>query len=127
ENKVQEAVIGIQTGVYKNVRQAVEALEIPKQAATIRRRLEGNFKPRIDSQVQRQLLTPTQEEVLAEWMKFYGFAGLPLNKKTVAARVKALCRQSPGKNWMGHFLGCHPDCTPGRPSGLDPKRVTAFN
>jgi hypothetical protein len=127
EDKVQLAVLGLQDGTYKNPAQAAQALGIPKKAATIRRRAKGISKPRLKSQIDLQLLTPIQEDILAEWIKFYGFAGLPLSRKTTHAKVKALCGHAPGKDWLFHFLRRHPDCAGGRPSGLDPKRATAFN
>jgi hypothetical protein len=41
---VQEAVIGIQTKLYKNAKEAAEALQIPRQAATIHWRLKRDFQ-----------------------------------------------------------------------------------
>ncbi|KAJ7458478.1 hypothetical protein FB451DRAFT_1182673 [Mycena latifolia] len=90
EDKVQEAVIGIGSGVYKNTRDAAEALQIPQKQATIHRRLTSTAQPRIKSQIRHQYLTPEQERVLAEWVKFYGFAGLPLSRKTIAAKTHRL-------------------------------------
>ncbi|KAJ7756903.1 hypothetical protein B0H14DRAFT_2634961 [Mycena olivaceomarginata] len=74
EDKGQQAVLGLQDGTYKNPAQAAQALGIPKKAATIRRQAKGISKPRLGSQINLQLLTPIQEAVLAEWIKFYGFA-----------------------------------------------------
>jgi hypothetical protein len=127
EDKIQEAVVGIQSKKYKNAREASEDLGIPDQAATIHRRLKGTSKSRIESQVQFQLLSPVKEAALVQWIKFYGFAGLPLSKKVLYAKVKELCGRVPGNHWFDHFLRRHPDCTPGRHSGLDPKRTAAFN
>ncbi|KAF8132695.1 hypothetical protein K438DRAFT_1787841 [Mycena galopus ATCC 62051] len=58
EDKIQDAVVGIQSGRFKNPREAADELGIPKQASTIRRRLNGTSRPRIESQIDRQLLTP---------------------------------------------------------------------
>ncbi|KAJ7462593.1 hypothetical protein FB451DRAFT_1404380 [Mycena latifolia] len=109
ENKVQEVVIGICSGVYKNAHNAAEALQIPQKQATIHRRLTST------------------ERVLAGWVKFYGFAGLPLSRKTIAAKVHKLCGKIPGLHWLDCFLRRHPDCSTGHPLGLDPKRAQAFN
>ncbi|KAJ6489381.1 DDE superfamily endonuclease-domain-containing protein [Mycena vulgaris] len=127
ESKVQEAVTGIGSGLYKNARDAAEALKIPEQQATIHRRLKGTVQTRIDAQARFQRLTPEQEVVLAAWTKFYGFAGIPLSRRTISAKVYSLCGKSPGSHWLDHFLRRHPDCCIGRPSGLDPKRAKAFN
>ncbi|KAJ7853935.1 hypothetical protein B0H14DRAFT_2580116 [Mycena olivaceomarginata] len=62
EEKVQEAVLVIQSKRFKNVREASEHLGIPEQATTIRRRLNGTARPAILSQAERQLLNATQED-----------------------------------------------------------------
>ncbi|KAJ7937828.1 hypothetical protein B0H13DRAFT_80936 [Mycena leptocephala] len=127
EDKIQEAVIGLKTKKYKNVQAAAEDLGVPEQAATIRWRWKGTSKSRIESQSQFQLLSPVKEDVLVQWIKFYGFAGLPLSKKVLHAKVKELCGRVPGNHCFDHFLRRHPDCTPGQHSGLDLKRAVAFN
>ncbi|KAJ7446085.1 hypothetical protein FB451DRAFT_1055306, partial [Mycena latifolia] len=127
EEKVQEAIAGIRLGTYRNARAAAEALQIPQQQATIHRRLKGTVKTRIAAHGAFQRLTPGKERVLVEWVKLYGFAGLPLSRTTIAGKVFELCGQMPGRDWLDCFLRRHPDWSIGRPSGLDPQRAKAFN
>src|SRR5204862_1547002 len=75
----------------------------------------------------QKLLTTVQEDILKKWIKWLGYAGLPLSKRILRLKVKSLCGQTPGKRWIDRFLRRNPDCMLGRPSGLDPKRAQAFN
>src|SRR5947209_8325070 len=77
--------------------------------------------------IHQQLLTLAQEMVLATWIKFLGFIGFPLSKRTIGPKVQALCRQKPSRCWIIRFLSCNPECTLRQPASLDPQHAKAFN
>ncbi|KAJ7623778.1 hypothetical protein FB45DRAFT_1006077 [Roridomyces roridus] len=94
-----------------------------KEATTVWRRAKGKAKPRLHAQSRQQLLTPIQEGVHSEWIKFYRNTGIPLSQQMIRAKVHALCGKTPGSHWVVKFLRWHPDVTLGRPTGLDPQRA----
>jgi hypothetical protein len=45
-----------------------------------------------------------QEKVLVDWCHFLHVTAHPLNWPTIYPKVKALCGQTPGQNWLDKFL-----------------------
>ncbi|KAJ8584219.1 hypothetical protein M405DRAFT_747439 [Rhizopogon salebrosus TDB-379] len=127
EAVIKEAVDGVKSKKYANPRQAAELLGIQNQYHTIWRRLNGKTKPRVKAHMNHQLLNTSQETVLRNWIKWLGFTGIPLTKRTIGLKVEALCGRKPSRRWIYRFLRRNPDCTLGRPAGLDPKRARHFN
>lgn len=127
EALVETAVEGVRNGKWKNAYDAAKALKKPKLRVTIWRSLTGRTSCRIVAHARQQLLKPEQEKVLISYIKFLGGSGFPLSKRTIAPKVAALCGQKPNRDWVYRFLIRHPECTLGRPTGLDPKRAKAFN
>jgi hypothetical protein len=125
ETKLKEAVDGIESGLYKNSRHAGKQLGL--SYSTIWRRLKGKSTGRVDGHAGQQLLTPSQEKVLVNWVKWLGFTGLPLSKRTIAPKLEELCGRRPSRNWVYRFVQRHPDCMLRRPARLDAKRARAFN
>ena len=90
--KLKDAVNGIQNGTYKSSCNAAKQLNL--NHITIWRHLMGKSASWVDSHAGQQLLTPPQEKVLVNWVKWLGFTGL-LSKHTIGLKVEALCGGKP--------------------------------
>lgn len=127
EALIKKAIDGIRDGTYIDCQAAANAIGNPSLRLTIWRRMTGRTKRRRKAHQSQQLLTDIQEEVLINYAKFLSLSGFPLSKRTIAPKVQALCGKRPGRFWVYRFLDRHPECTLGRPTGLDPKRAKCFN
>lgn len=127
EARIQEAVTGVREGQYRSVAHACRELKLVDFYATVNRRYHGRTKPRLNAHTRQQLLNPTQEKVLHNWIKFFGSIGIPLSKRTIRPKVEQLCGRKPSRKWVERFIRRNPDCTLGRGSGLDGQRARQFN
>lgn len=127
ENKIQAAVQDVKTGVYKSAAAAARAYDLGPQYTTIWRRVQGKAKSCCKAHLRQQLLNGSQEKVLVEWIKYLAMTGHPLSKRTIGPKVYALCGKTPSRKWVYRFLRRNPECTLGRPVGLDPARARCFN
>ena len=93
----------------------------------VNQQFHGKTQPRLRAHTLQQLLNPTQEKTLCNWIKFLGMAGIPLLKHMISPKVVALCGQKPVRQWVKRFIWWNPDCTLGCPSKLDTKRAQQFN
>lgn len=82
------------------------------------------------------LLNEAEQSVLVDWIGFLSLAGLPICKRTLRPKVKAImsakgmkvAEASVSDTWIQKFLKKHRDLIKSaRGSGLDPKRAQAFN
>ena len=94
---------------------------------TLNRRFNGRTQAAADAHTHQQLLTPTAEKVLEDWLVFLGETGHGVDKCGLRACVKQMCRIRPSNWWIKLFLLRHPDMVLRKTSGLDPKRAQAFN
>jgi hypothetical protein len=95
---------------------------------TLRNRFKGFHQPANTAHPQRQLLSPSSELALVDWIIFYSITSQPKCKRTIRAMVRHMCGKRPGKNWVYSFLERHHTTIKlGKTSGLDPKRAQAFN
>ena len=95
---------------------------------TLHHRVHGTRQSCTAAHTAQQLLTPTQECVLVEWVIYYSRSGHPLSQQ--AARVKAakiIDGKPPSRKWYQSFLKRHPKLSDSRLQALDPKRARAFN
>ncbi|KIK59516.1 hypothetical protein GYMLUDRAFT_169520, partial [Collybiopsis luxurians FD-317 M1] len=112
--------------IEKRLQQAKEALFIsvdPKYTAskaarqykvpynTLRNRLKG-IQPREKAHEKEMLLSGGEKKAVVDWIRFLGLAGIPICKRTLRPKVKAIMAAK-GLTARG--------------SGLDPKRAQAFN
>lgn len=133
EDKLAQARMAWANGSFKNVKAVAAFYQVPYK--TLLNRLKGieSKKKAHDTQA---LLTPAEKEVLVEWIQYLGLAGMPVNRKTIRPKVKAILKEkgrSINENmvsgsWIRRFLKEFPDALKtSRGSGLDPKRAKAFN
>jgi hypothetical protein len=127
EALVTKAIKGVQNKTYANVMEACRELNILPKYTTVTRQMKTNTLPWTAAHSAAQLLTPTQEAIVVKWIEFLAFAGVPLSKKTIGAKVYALCGRKPSRRWANSFLVRHRSCKLGKPAGLDSKRARAFN
>jgi hypothetical protein len=128
EHKIQNAALAYQAGDYTSVAAAADAFGISASSrVTVWCRIHNKSRSHRSAHMTQQLLNHNQEIVLENWIKWLGVTGIPLSKRTIAPKVQALCGWKASQRWIHRFLGRHPECTLGRPSGLDPKRARAFN
>jgi hypothetical protein len=124
EERMALAIKDVQSGKYSG-RGAAKVYSVPP--STLSDRLNG-VRTCSDAHNDQFLLTEPQEKVLVDWCHFLDLTAHPLNRQTIYPKVKALCGQTPGQNWLDRFLERHKlDLFSGKTSGLDPKRAQAFN
>ncbi|KAJ3979034.1 hypothetical protein F5890DRAFT_1421919 [Lentinula detonsa] len=113
--------------------QAARDFNVPYD--TLRNRLRG-VQQRRQAHQNEVLLTAGEKKVVVEWIKFLGFAGVPVCKRTIRPKIKAILEakgrrvtdRSVSKSWLRGFLHENKDSLKvARGSGLDPKRAQAFN
>jgi hypothetical protein len=120
--------VGLKNKVhFKTCQTYVHFLHVVDQYFTVRRRLKEKTQPANKAHVSQQLLSPAQEDVLADWMRFLGALVILVNKKTIAPKVEALCSRRPNEKCIVVLLLQHKDIIGSHGSGIDPKRARAFN
>jgi len=135
EARIQQAKesLFVSTDSKYNPCQASIRFDVPYD--TLRKRLKG-IQPRKKAHEKEMLLNEAEQSVLVDWMRFLSLAGLPVCKRTLRPKVKAIMRakgmevaeESVSETWIRQFLKKHKDLIKSsRGSGLDPKRAQAFN
>jgi len=137
EARISLAKEAFQKGQHSSMMKAAKAYNIKEHYFTLRRRIKGTAVPKKEAHADQQLLSPAEESVLVDWMRYLALTGHPLNKRTIRPKVKALLSakgfvdkedKHPSKKWIRRFMKRHmPELKTGRGSGLDPKRAKAFN
>jgi hypothetical protein len=125
--RVNEAILGIQSGKYKSSYEAAKQLGLSK--TTVTRRFNGGLT-RTQARQTQQLLSPAQEDVLYKWIKQLTISGYsPGHKllKEIAEEVRANRSRSLddaslepltpqpylplGQDWVPRFIKRHPHLT----------------
>ena len=67
--------------------------------------------------------------VLDKWIDHLGSTACPISKQAIRVCAQHLHpkNKQPSKNWIYHFLKCHPNIVLSKSAGLDPKHAKAFN
>jgi hypothetical protein len=124
EKRIALAIADVRSGKYWG-RAAAKLYSVPP--STLNDCLHS-VKTRSESHSDQFRLTPAQEDVLVDWCHFLHITAHPLNWQTIYPKVKALCGETPGHNWLDRFLQRHKlDLLTGKTTGLDPKRARALN
>ncbi|KAJ3792319.1 DDE superfamily endonuclease-domain-containing protein, partial [Lentinula aff. detonsa] len=111
EERLQQAKQSLfnSTDPRYRIAQAARNYDIPYD--TLRNRLKG-IQPRKKAHENEMILTTGEKQVVIEWIQYLGFAGIPVCKRTLRPKVKAILESA---------------LKTARGSGLDPKRAQAFN
>jgi hypothetical protein len=124
EQRIALAITDVRSGKCSG-RAAAKLHSVPP--STLNDRLHG-VPTRSESHSDQFRLSAAQEKVLVDWCHFLDLTAHPLNRQTIYPKVKALCGETPGHNWLDRFLQRHKlDLFTGKTAGLDPKRARAFN
>lgn len=137
EARIQQAkhAVIISTDPKYTAAQAARDFGVQAHYKVLRQRLNG-IQPKKKAHEKEMLLTEAEKMVLVEWIRFLGFAGIPVCKRTLRPKVKAIMEakgmtiteQSVSPTWIRSFLKDHSDALKtARGSALDPKRAQAFN
>jgi len=115
ERNIQLALAGLKDGTYSSIGDAHKELGV--STSTLDRRVKGG-KSRAEAKENQQLLTISEEEVLAAWISRATATGNPvqhsfiremaeqLRKPRIIAKI-AFTRPI-GKNWVARFLDRYP-------------------
>ena len=121
ENQIKDAVTGLKSGKYKNLREAENATGIPK--STIHSRMNG-WVARRKSQERNQVLSHSEEKELARYITYATIAGKPAPLEVVRKiaeiirtrrlrgvnepRMDLVTYNPIGINWATWFRGRYP-------------------
>lgn len=121
EEREEEAVTGKKGS---SIRYIAATCGIPR--TTLTARLQGR-QTRSEAHVQQQKLSPTEEDVLAAFMKKWGRRGIPFTHPAILERASLIADEPVGVNWIYRFLTRHPDIAPRWSSPLPSSRANGLN
>ncbi|KAG0706392.1 hypothetical protein DFH29DRAFT_996027 [Suillus ampliporus] len=76
----------------------------------------------------RQLLQPSEEEAVKDWLAHESGAARPVQPRDLSARVNEISGRLPGKHWHCRYLARHKkSISTHKPWNLDLKRAQNFN
>ena len=93
----------------------------------LRSRYSRTHKPLKEARADQQTLSPSQENVVEEWICYLGAMGLPLGISELRHIVEVVSGRLPSGRWVYRFRNRHPNLLFRRAASLDPKRGSAFN
>jgi len=136
EVRVQEAVAGLKSGIYKSTRAAAKACNIPR--STLRYRAAGR-ETRWDAHVDDQLLSGEEEKELVHWIGRLTASGYPPKLQTIREMAEAMrtrrvigineptCIYIPydpiGEQWPRRFLNRHSELATIIPESIEAIRI----
>lgn len=127
EEDMQKALEAIENG--QSIRKAGKQFGIPE--ATLRGRVKGAVSVRQNA-ADRQLLSPDQEEWLAQWIRVQEHLGQAPTHHQVRLIAAAILQkegrtEQPGRNWVTGFFERNPSIGTKQGRRLDLQRVKAVN
>jgi hypothetical protein len=94
--------------------------------STLQDRFTGR-RPKDEDVANRQLLTIPQERVLADWIRFWGYRGIPLTRHNIRFKAMVLSGRNVGINWIYRFLRRHPELKSVMASAMASNRARQVN
>ena len=143
EDRITNALKQLELGKFPSIRKAASAYNLSH--AVLARRLNGTSQNRALAHTHRQLLTPSEEQCIVQWilkLKEWGFPPRIEHVKEAVIILKndAYTKQhldeelqhdpafktvTPGRNWIGKFLNRHPELVSKFSAQFDKKRLKA--
>ncbi|KAI5895952.1 uncharacterized protein SCHCODRAFT_02597236 [Schizophyllum commune H4-8] len=125
ERRLEMAMEGYRTGVYKSLRAAARDNHI-KSTSTLTRRYNGQTQPRDVAHARQFLIHRHVKEIAVEWTQYLGEMERPFCKRTIGPLVQRLCKRKPSRIWVYRLIGRHSDLLQNRGRWPDPLRPQAF-
>ena len=142
ESHLQAAKSDWECGLFKSMRAAARAYDVSLALAivlqiwmlsvfqvpytTLVDRIKGQPSRR-EAHKSQQLLSPSEETTLCDWVDFHATMAKPLDIQGVQVLASVISGKQPGKNWIGQYKKWNSDLCQLRPGGLDPKWAQNFN
>ncbi|KAG1731414.1 hypothetical protein EDB19DRAFT_1912534 [Suillus lakei] len=105
ESRIQAALMGVTNGTYKNITVAARVHKVAWQ--TLNDRSKGLHMSRRDFSKSRQLLQPSEEEAVKDWLAHESGAARPVHPRDLRAWVNKISGRLPGKHWHRRYLARH--------------------
>jgi hypothetical protein len=122
EQRLKEAIEGVQSGKYESTAEAARKLDVPY--STLRHRVNGR-QTRVESHEDQQILSEEEETELARWIRQltrYGYPPKPYAVREMAEAIRArrlirindasvtnVSYDGIGAQWVRRFMTRHPD------------------
>jgi len=115
ETRIQAAIKAVydsgfkpgSTTVYQlSFRKAAIDFKVPRP--TLQNRFNG-MPTRKQARVKQQILSPGQEDVLADWAREMGRRGLPIDSTVMIDHASDIVGKPVGRSWLDGFRSRHPD------------------
>ncbi|KAG0703193.1 hypothetical protein DFH29DRAFT_1043299 [Suillus ampliporus] len=126
ESKIQAALMGITNGTYKNITVAARVHKVAWQ--TLNDLSKGLHMSHGDFSKSLQLLQPSAEEAVKDWLVHESGAACPVHPHDLCAWVNKISGRLPSKHWHRCYLACHKkSISTHKPWNLNPKCAQNFN
>lgn len=106
------------------LRQAAEDFEVPRSTLTD---CYNGVKTHGKAAVTQQHMAPSEEEILAGWIKECGRRGIPLGPRQVVECAMIITERKLGESWLAGFRDRHPEIKPYWSSTFEAPRAQALN
>ncbi|EJD05306.1 DDE-domain-containing protein, partial [Fomitiporia mediterranea MF3/22] len=132
EARLKQAISTIlNSETYSNSTKSISSIlsvskEFNVSRTTLKRRLEG-IESRSLAFSHLQILKPSQEKVLKDWIKALAKRAIPLSKDLVQQKAEFIVKKKVGKTWYKKFLSRNPDLKLLWTSPLESSRAQALN
>jgi hypothetical protein len=100
--RLQKAVDGYNSGLFKNMGSAAKAWKV--NYGTLRNQIQGNHKSARNAHESQQLLSNAQTAVVIDWCKHKALKGEPYSHRELKRQVFNLTGNKPGQAWVSRFL-----------------------
>ena len=136
EQRITEALEGVQSGRFKTYREAARALDVPK--STLCYRAQGR-STRIGAHEDEQILSNDEETELVEWIKKLTLCGYPPKRFTVQEMAQTIRTRRViginnatatliqydeiGEQWVTRFMNRHPELQSVIPEQIEAARI----
>lgn len=131
ETRMQEALAAVvASGLTPMGRPKLSLRAAAKQYNVPPTTLTGRYNGRTtcaNGHIDQQKLTPSQENVLKDWIKVMGVRGVPLTMAAVAEYASSIVEEEVTVNWARKFRARHPDLKARWTTALESCRARCLN
>ncbi|KAG2342243.1 hypothetical protein BDR05DRAFT_949200 [Suillus weaverae] len=102
ESRIQAALVGIANGTHKNITVAARVHKVAQQ--TLKDQSTGLHMSRRDFAESWQLLQPSEEEAVKDWLAHESGAACPVHPCDLRSWVNEISGRIPSKHWHRRYL-----------------------